>query len=138
MSSTYATFIGMNSLNGYLVAAPGLPGLVPTDQLIKKMRVSCAYYRKLSKHGAPSILVATYHCGTKLIREVLCFEHRGVVAQQAANWWSQRTNMPVPRTVDEALAAAVHLRVPIALRVMSKMINCKYPVICEYIFRTIN
>ncbi len=109
-----------------------------SDQLIKELRVSCAYYRKLTKQGLPSILVAIYHCGAKVIREAVCFEHKGFVQKQAANWWQQRTNMPIPRSVDIALTHAVHLRVPIKLRVSASTLNRKYPVILESIFRTIN
>jgi hypothetical protein len=108
------------------------------DQQIKELHVSCAYYRKLSKQGAPSILVAIYHCGTKIVREVVCFEHGGVIRKQAISWWKQRTNIPIPRSVDEALTNAVHLRVPITLRITANTVSRKYPVITESIFRTIN
>ena|ERR1017187_1078418 len=109
-----------------------------TENLIKELRVSCAYYRKLAKHGSPSLFVATYHCGAKLIREVVCLEHRGVIQKQAIEWWTQRTNIAIPHSVDEALTQAVHLRVPIAIKVIANTVNRKYPVIVEYIFRTIN
>jgi hypothetical protein len=122
----------------YLVSSPGLTGLPTNDSLTTELRVSCAFYRKLTKHGAPSLLVATYHCGAKLIRDVVCFEHRGLLQQQAAEWWLLRTNIAIPRSVDEALTQAVHLRVPITLRATANSLNRKYPVIVEYMFRTAN
>lgn len=136
--SLLCNYLHMESAQRHLASPSVTTYFDVSDQLIKKLRVSCAYYRKLSKHGAPSILIATYHCGAKVIREVVCFEHKGFVQKQAAIWWQQRTNMPIPRSVDEALTHAVHLRVPIALRATANTVNRKYPVIVEYIFRTIN
>ncbi len=128
----------MELTQNHLVSSSVVTYFDVIDQPIKELRVSCAYYRKLSKQGAPSILVAIYHCGTKVIREVVCFEHRGFVQKQAANWWQQRTNIPLPRSVDEALEQAVHLRVPIKLRITASTLSRKYPAILEHIFRTIN
>ena len=71
-----------------------------------------------------------------MIREVVCFEHKGFVREQAANWWKQRTNSPMPRSVDEVIALSSQLSVPIAIKAGS--LNCKYPLIVEHIFRTIN
>ena len=119
-------------------SSPGQTRLAPYCSLIKELRVSCGYYRKLTKHGYPSLFVVTYHCGAKLIHEAVCFEHRGVIQKQAGEWWKQRTNIAIPRSVDEALTQAVHLRVPIAIRAIANTVNRKYPVIVEYIFRTIN
>lgn len=90
------------------------------------------------KQGARPILCVTYHCDARTINEVVCIEHWGFPQKLAADWWAKRSNMPVPRSVDEALTQAIHLRVPIKLRVTANTLNRKYPVILESIFRTIN
>ena len=95
-----------------------------------------ASYSKLVKQGAPSILCITYHCDARAISEVVCIEHKGFSQGLAAEWWKRRPNIPMPRTVDGVIALSSQLSVPIALRVNN--LNRKYPLVVEYIFRTIN
>jgi hypothetical protein len=94
-----------------------------------------ASYSKLVKRGALSLLCITYHCDERAIAEVVCIEHRGLM-QKSANWWQQRTNIAMPRTVDDVLNISSCLRVPVRIAVSN--LNRKYPVIVEYMFRTIN
>lgn len=126
-----------NSPAPKLVSSSVVTGFDVIDHPIKQLRVNAAYYRKLSKQDAPSLLVAIYHCErAKVIREVIPFEHCGELRTIAANWWSLRSDMPVPKTVDSALINAVHIRVPIALRIRANTLSRKYPVILEAMFRS--
>jgi hypothetical protein len=93
-------------------------------------------YDKLVKQGEPSILCIAYHCDARTINEVICIEHRGFPQKFAAEWWKQRTNIPVPRSVDEAIALSSQLSVPVSVKVSG--LNRRYPMILEHIFRIIN
>ena len=76
---------------------------------IKVDGVSFARHEKADK---PPTLRVTYRCGLSSHREWLSFEGAGFPRAKAVRWWRARTNLPVPMTVDEALAAAHHLRRP--------------------------
>ena len=36
----------------------------------------------------------------------MCFEHTGYAKQKAESWWEQRSDAPVPETVEEAVELA--------------------------------
>jgi hypothetical protein len=55
---------------------------------------------------------------------------------QAAEWWKQRTKLPMPNSVDEVIALSPQLRVPTAVKVSN--LNRRFSTIVEYIFSTIN
>src|ERR1035437_5975506 len=94
-------------------------------------RVLYVTYCKLMKQGAPSILCITYHCDARTISEVVCIEHKGFPQRLAAEWWKQRTNIPMPHSVDEVIALSSQLSVPIAIKASN--LNCKYPLVAEHI-----
>ena len=62
--------------------------------------------------GQPSLKV-TYSCGLNSHSEWVCFEHQGYARQKAAEWWRKRApGLPVPLSVDEAIAQASRLARP--------------------------
>lgn len=70
------------------------------------------YARHNKVGGTPSLRVE-YVCGMIRHREWICVEHVGYARQKAVSWWQRRApGEPVPRTVDEALAAAASLPMP--------------------------
>lgn len=75
------------------------------------------YVRHQKPGGRPSLRV-DYRCGLVIHSEWICFEHTGFARQKAVAWWQRRAlALPVPGTVDEALALAASLPKPTRIRV---------------------
>jgi DNA repair protein RadD len=75
-------------------------------------------YRRHEKEGKPTSLRVEYRCGLVFHREWVCIEHTGFAREKAVAWWRRRApDLPVPTTVDDALAHADQLRVPAAIAV---------------------
>lgn len=69
--------------------------------------IQYAYHKKKDK-PLPSMRV-DYNAGNLMcatVSEWVCFEHSGYARQKAVTWWEQRSRLPVPATVDEAVAIA--------------------------------
>jgi DNA repair protein RadD len=82
------------------------------------VRVSTIGYRRHEKPGRPPSLRVDYHCGLVLHREWICIEHSGFPREKAVAWWRRRApDLPVPMTVDDALARTERLRVPAEIAV---------------------
>ncbi|MBF0140236.1 MAG: DEAD/DEAH box helicase family protein [Magnetococcales bacterium] len=71
-------------------------------------------YHRHEKEGKPPSMRVEYVCGMNSHREWVCFEHTGYARQNAARWWSRRAppGMPMPKTVEDALAQQDVLRMP--------------------------
>ena len=90
--------------------AATLPVLSPKAQWLQVAGVSYSRHDKLG--GLPSLKV-TYSCGLKSYTEWVCFEHQGYARQKAAAWWRERApGLPVPHSVDAAVAQAARLARP--------------------------
>ena len=91
--------------------AAALPILSPkTAQWLQVSGVSYSRHDKLG--GLPSLKV-TYSTGLTSYSEWICIEHQGYARQKATDWWRKRApGLPVPRSVDEAIAQAGHLARP--------------------------
>jgi DNA repair protein RadD len=76
---------------------------------IQRMKVTRISYRKHHKKGKPDSLKVTYHCGLNRFSEWICFEHNGFALHKAHEWWRARTDAPIPKTVDEAIASTHNL-----------------------------
>lgn len=73
--------------------------------------------------GTPSMKV-TYHCGLRTFNEWVPAWHESNVRFRGRKWWEERTNLPLPDTVEEAVELSDELAVPHTVRVE---INKKYP-----------
>ncbi|WP_213686197.1 DEAD/DEAH box helicase [Roseicyclus sp.] len=91
--------------------AAALPILSPkTPQWLQVAGISYSRHDKLG--GRPSLKV-TYSCGLTSYSEWVCIEHQGYARQKATDWWCKRApGLPVPLSVDEAIAQAGHLARP--------------------------
>ncbi len=78
-------------------------------------RVECeitdVFYSVHVKRGAPPDAPRTmrvdYRIGfNEYVSEWVCFEHSGFARQKAEQWWSRRSNEPVPDSADEAVELA--------------------------------
>jgi DNA repair protein RadD len=56
---------------------------------------------------APRTLRVNYVCGLRRrFSEWICLEHQGWARERASRWWQQRSNQPVPLTIEEAVVLA--------------------------------
>ncbi len=73
-------------------------------------KVTGVWYDVHHKRGdpdAPPTMRVYYQCGfATTFSEWICFEHAGFPRRKAEAWWRQRSNEPVPDTVDEAVDLA--------------------------------
>ncbi|MGR3593075.1 MAG: DEAD/DEAH box helicase [Limimaricola soesokkakensis] len=77
------------------------------------LQVSGVFYSRYDKRGGRPSLKVTYSCGLATYSEWICFEHEGYARQKAADWWRKRApGLPVPLSVDEAIAQASRLTRP--------------------------
>ena len=84
--------------------AATLPVLSPKVQWLLVHGVS---YSRHDKQGGQPSLKVTYSCGLKSYSEWVCIEHQGYARQKATEWWRKRApGVPVPLSVDEAIAQA--------------------------------
>jgi DNA repair protein RadD len=73
--------------------------------------VSEVFYAVHTKRDAPPDAPRTmrvdYRIGfNEYVSEWVCFEHEGYARRKAEQWWSRRSNEPVPANVDEAVELA--------------------------------
>lgn len=77
------------------------------------LQVSGVSYSRHDKRGGRPSLKVTYSCGLATYSEWVCFEHQGYARQKAADWWRKRApGLPVPLSVNEAIAQANRLTRP--------------------------
>lgn len=81
--------------------------------------------------GFPSMKV-TYHCGMRAFSEWVPAWHESNVKFRGRKWWEERTDLPVPDTVQEAVDMCEMLAVPHTIRVE---INKKYPEVLATFLR---
>lgn len=100
------------------------------DTIEAKVATNVFYVKHVSARGTTQLKV-TYQCGLEFFTEYIGFEQHGVLKAKAIFWWQQRTNLPFPTSVDEALANAALLKKPVFINVRT---NVKYPEIVNVIF----
>lgn len=82
------------------------------------VKVSDVAYRRHDKPGKPPSLRVDYQCGLVVHKEWVCIEHGGFAREKAVAWWRRRApDLPVPATVEDALAYSHRLRVPAAIAI---------------------
>lgn len=81
--------------------------------------VTWADYHRHEKEGKTPSMRADYGSGLfPLVSEWICFEHEGFAQRKAAQWWVRRGGeVPVPRSVDEALERRNEIRSPVRLQI---------------------
>ncbi|CUH39028.1 type I restriction enzyme EcoKI subunit R [Jannaschia seosinensis] len=99
--------------------AATLPVLSPkAPKAPQWLQVSDVSYRRHDKRGGRPSLKVTYSCGLTTYSEWVCFEHQGYACQKAADWWRTRARgLPVPLSVDGAIAQAGRIKTPSAISV---------------------
>jgi len=69
-------------------------------------------YQTWHKPGKPDSICVSYHCGNRVVREWVCFEHGGKATQIAKGWWKERTKLDYPATTEEAMKLTHILKQP--------------------------
>jgi DNA repair protein RadD len=109
-----------------LIKRDALPELV--DFIVDRV----VYATHCSKKGAPSLKVS-YHCGLRVFKSYVCFEHAGFPRHKAAEWWRNNptSSYAVPETVNEALNRSKELAAPKCIQVW---LNKEYPEVRDYVY----
>jgi DNA repair protein RadD len=105
--------------------------IIRDEPLVEMFDVDTVQYAPHHKKGSPTSLRVSYKCGVRRFNEWVCLEHAGGIRYKAQTWWRQRTPIPVPQTVDEAVPYLAQLRVPHKIRVW---VNKKYPQVMSHVF----
>ena len=118
-----------------LTLAASALAVVSTDEAqALTLYVKHAYYYKHIKEDKPPSLKVVYVCNNiKLYTEWILFEHGNGLLGPTRTWWSRRTDLPLPATVDEALEIAQKSLLRIPTKIIVDISN-KYPKITHYIF----
>jgi len=99
--------------------------------LVESYEVSDVDYYRHQKPGKPPSLRVEYRVGIgRYIKEWVCVEHEGYARQKASAWFARR-GVPMPSTVDCALAVSTQLVKPKSIKVKN---DGKYNEVISYAF----
>jgi DNA repair protein RadD len=92
-------------------ATASTEGILTGDPVTTEHEVHDVFYSVHQKRGAPEDAPRTMRVEYKLgfyryQSEWICFEHTGWARRKAESWWRRRSNVPVPRTSEEAVEFA--------------------------------
>ena len=105
--------------------------ITDTDYEVQGVRYS-KHRKRSDPEGTPTLRV-DYSVGwEKWFSEWVCIEHEGFAGSKAFKWWRERTEVPFPESVDDAvrLAAMGALGVPSAI-VVREVSGHKFPTIIK-------
>lgn len=91
-----------------------IKGDAPITRVYKVSQITARVHKKA---GRPDCLKLNYFTGLKAFDDYVLFEHPGVMQQKARRWWYERTDLPVPATVAEALENLPAIRSPTHINV---------------------
>lgn len=92
-------------------------------------------YQKHARAGKIPTLKASYYCGIQRYSEWICLEHHGsTIVHKAEKWWRERSAVPVPTSVDEAVAQQHTLRPPRQIRVWVNKDGGSHPEVMSHVF----
>jgi DNA repair protein RadD len=97
--------------------------------VIEVFDVENVVYQKNVNRGdrsKPPTLKVTYYCGHKTFVEYVCLQHSDWAGRKAYKWWTIRSPLPLPASVDDALDVINQLAVPTQIRVHT---NVKWPIV---------
>jgi DNA repair protein RadD len=105
------------SVCGYEFPKPEPPPILPTSSTLPILSTepkpitwdeitSVEYHYHQRDDRTPSLRVEYYYHYKRLAMEWICLAHSGFARTKAEHWWKRRTHLPVPETIDEALAIA--------------------------------
>lgn len=81
-----------------------LSGVIEDNDYEVKSVQYYQHFKKNAHEGAPTTMRVTYEVGfNNYHNEWVCLEHTGFARNKAVKWWKERSNAPVPDTIEEAL-----------------------------------
>lgn len=99
---------------------------------VEEFLVQRVTYQKMARAGKVPHLRASYYCGVQRFTEAVCLEHyHSQIIHKARKWWEERSPLPVPASIDEAVEKQGSLRPPISIKVW---VNTPNPRIMSHIF----
>lgn len=105
------TKLDTKASTGALLASQIVPQWLP---------VTGVRYAKHEKPDKPPSMRVDYWCGLVKHSEWICVQHVGYARQKACQWWMRRAQgIPIPATVDEALAETSKLMAPTEIQIKS-------------------
>ena len=109
-----------------------LQSIIADEPIIIEFPVTEIEYRIHNKAGRPPSMQVVYYSGMlQRFKEWVCFEHGGYPTHKARQWWHERTAAPTPSTTAEAVAMAMSLPRPTAIKVWT---NTKHPEVMSHVF----
>lgn len=107
--------------------------ILSTDVPPVTMKVDRVMYaRHMGKSGVATLRV-DYYSGLRRVSEYVCLEHQGYARGKAIQWWRQRTELPAPYLVHQAMEMTEELATPTHILVN---FATKYPEIKGHTFLT--
>jgi DNA repair protein RadD len=78
----------------------------PSVEFLVEGATYFVHHKKNDPESTPSMR-ATYWCGDfPVADEWICFEHQGFARDKAVKWWQERSQHPVPESVEDAVQIA--------------------------------
>lgn len=115
-----------------LEAHAGTQELIRGEQpQFEEFNVDRVLYTKHAKAGKIPTLRVNYISGLHMFSKWVPLEHPAPACNMARKWWTQRTDAPVPETIDEALRWIARLEKPRSITVIT---NRKHPEIVSETF----
>ena len=104
-----------------------------TGPQLERFEVTRVLYTKHTPKGEGRIplLRVNYICGFNMYTKFVPLQHPPPACGLARKWWKERTSLPPPETIDEALRHIEHLEKPVAIVVN---VAQKYPDVVSEIF----
>ncbi len=110
-----------------IVAKSGHEEIIKSDlPVIESFYVKRVVYSPHQKTGSPQCMKIQYYTGLQMFQEFVMFEHGGLPAKRAREWWRQASKTEPPQETKWALNRISELRPPRKIRVW---VNRKYPEI---------
>lgn len=77
--------------------------------------VDYAYHEPREASKKPTLRVEYYYHFQRIASEWVCIEHTGFAREKAETWWAQRSDLPCPASILEAIDLSGQLEVPVAI-----------------------
>ncbi len=106
-------------------------GEEPQIEVFPVDTVNYHYHQPRDGSKPPSLKVSYFSGPLQMFSEWICLQHGGFAQMKARRWWADRSEVPSPLTITEAMTHVSSLRVPTHLRVW---VNQRHPQIMAYDF----
>lgn len=120
-------FVRVHNLNKKTSGA----SILSKTKTINEVKVTSVRYSKYQNGDKIPLLLLTYSCGLRTIKEWVSIEHLGFPGHKARHWMKYHGVENVPGTVDEALQRRDEISIPLRIVVDE---SGKYPQVKKHIY----